>query len=396
VDLSSLHIPYTLPIVLLVLAFIVKFPTFMRAWRDTDVRATVLLLFLAVAVFFSITPANIERINDATGVPNFAAPLAYSLLTAFFASCLTMTISWKEEPSARRRRVLRSIWAIYASIIAALWITFALAEVPDERIYDIDTYYANTPWMREHILLYLVAHMVSGVVAAGMIWTWIGKVAAPWLRIGLVFLQLGYSFGLLFDLAKFAAIGARWADSDWDFLSTDVAPPFALLDAVLVALGFILPQIGPPLTDWCRDLVTFWRLRPLWRTLRPLNLSPAAVQIRVTDTLSRRVMHRKKDIHDGLLRLGPYYDDTLRAQVHQAAVQTGHGQDRADAIARAAALLTAIDAYRQAPDEENGEARAMPNDLPTLISMARGLRRRRTVDALRHQAASRESATQRA
>lgn len=392
-DLSALHIPYALPIVLLTVAFIVKFPTFMRAWRDTDVRATIMLLFLAVAVFLSITPANIERINDVTGVTNFAAPLAYSLLTAFFASCLTMTISWKEEPSPRRQRILRSIWATYAGIIAALWLTFTLAEVPDERIYDIDTYYANTPWMREHILLYLVAHLVSGVVAAGMIWTWIGKVAAPWLRAGLVCLQLGYSFGLLFDLAKLAAIGARWANTDWDFLSTDLAPPFALLDAILVAIGFILPQVGPPLVDWCRDLMAYWSLRPLWLTLRPLDLSPAAVKVRVTDPLSRRLMHRKKDIHDGLLRLSPYYDDSVRTVVQQEAAAAGHDATGANGMARAAALLTAIDVYKQSPDDQDREARPIQSDLPTLISMARGLRRRRSLEALRRQAARKESGT---
>ncbi|MFC9058892.1 MAB_1171c family putative transporter [Streptomyces sp. NPDC057074] len=394
-DPSSLHIPYALPVALLVAAFIVKFPTFLRAWRDTDVRATILLLFLAVAVFFSITPANIARINDATGVTNFAAPLAYSLLTTFFASVLTMTISWREQPSPRRRRILRTIWAIYAGIVAALWITFSLAEVPDERIYDIDTYYANTPWMREHVLLYLLAHTVSGVVAAGMIWTWVGKVSARWLRAGLVCLQVGYTFGLLFDIAKFIAIGARWADTDWDFLSTDLAPPFALLDAILVAIGFILPQVGPHLTDWCRDLLSYRRLQPLWRTLRPLDLSPAAVRVRPTDALSRRLMHRKKDIHDGLLSLGPYYDDKVRVDVHHAATRSGHDPDRADSLARTAALLAAIDTYKQSPDEPGKEAQPIRSDLPTLISMAHGLRRRRTVDTLRHQVATRESATAR-
>ncbi|RSN40449.1 hypothetical protein DMH12_35660 [Streptomyces sp. WAC 04229] len=235
-----------------------------------------------------------------------------------------MTISWREQPSPRRRRILRTIWAIYAGIVAALWIVFSLAEVPDERIYDIDTYYANTPWMREHVLLHLLAHTVSGVVAAGMIWPWVGKVSARWLRAGLVCLQAGHT-----------------------------------------------------------------------RTLRPLDLSPAAVQVRPTDALSRRLMHRKKDIYDGLLSLGPYYDDQVRVDVHHAATRTGHDPDRADSLARTAALLAAIDAYKQSPDEPGKEAQPIRSDLPTLISMAHGLRRRRTVGTLRHQVATRESATAR-
>ncbi|CAM5320483.1 hypothetical protein SGRIM128S_01975 [Streptomyces griseomycini] len=80
-----------------------------------------------------------------------------------------MIMRWREEPSHRRRRRMRRVYAIYAGVIAALWGTFLLAEAPVARIYDLDTYYATTPWMREHILLYLVAHMVSSLVAASML-----------------------------------------------------------------------------------------------------------------------------------------------------------------------------------------------------------------------------------
>ncbi|MGW4227560.1 hypothetical protein ACWEG1_29340 [Streptomyces bauhiniae] len=55
------------------LALALKAPTFLRAWQDSDVRATTLLLLLAAAVFVSVPPAVIHRVNTVTGVPNLAA-----------------------------------------------------------------------------------------------------------------------------------------------------------------------------------------------------------------------------------------------------------------------------------------------------------------------------------
>ncbi len=158
-------------------ALVLKAPTLLRAWRDPDVRATTLLLLWASAVLVVITPINIHRLNVITGVPNIAAPWAYSFLTAFCATGLTMIMRWREPPSNRRRRRMIAIYWIYAGIGLGLWSTFLLADVPEPRIYDLDTYYASTPWMREHILLYVLAHAVSSLVAAGMLWKWYPAIA---------------------------------------------------------------------------------------------------------------------------------------------------------------------------------------------------------------------------
>ncbi len=40
-------------------------------------------------------------------------------------------------------------------MIVALWVLFLPADAPAERLRDLDTYYATTPFMREEILLYL-------------------------------------------------------------------------------------------------------------------------------------------------------------------------------------------------------------------------------------------------
>ncbi|WP_308316052.1 hypothetical protein [Streptomyces sp. Babs14] len=105
---------YAVPTALLLIALVLKFPTLVRAWRDPDVRATTLLLSFATVVLVVITPVNIARLNELTGVPNIASPWAYSFLTAFCATGLTMIMRWREEPSPRRRRRMRRVYWIYA------------------------------------------------------------------------------------------------------------------------------------------------------------------------------------------------------------------------------------------------------------------------------------------
>ncbi len=268
---------YAVPTALLLIALVLKFPTLVRAWRDPDVRATTLLLSFATVVLVVITPVNIARLNELTGVPNIASPWAYSFLTAFCATGLTMIMRWREEPSPRRRRRMRRVYWIYAGIVVALWVTFLLADVPEPRIYDLDTYYAGTPWMREHILLYLSAHMVSSLVATSMLWKWFPRIENRWLKSGVVCLQAGFASGLVFDAAKLTALTARWSGHDWDVLSTRAAPPFALLEAVLVAVGFIVPQVGPSLQNRIHERREYRQLRPLWSAVRdvvPSTLSP--------------------------------------------------------------------------------------------------------------------------
>lgn len=392
--LADLHIPYTLPAVLLLTAFFLKLPTFVRFWRVPDVRSTTLLLLLAAGVFVSVPPASIAAINRVTGVPNLAAPWVYSLLTAFCGSCLTMIITWREEPSPKRRRRVRLVWSIYLGIIVALWATFVLADTSVERIYDLDTYYANTPFMREHILLYLVAHMVSALVAAYMIWTWLGRVSAPWLRAGLMCLQMGYASGLVFDVTKLAAVGARWTDTNWDKLSTHLAPPFALFDAILVAIGFIIPQAGPYLQERRRTAVEYKTLYPLWRTLRSLDPAPARVRMGPLSPMDVRLLVLRNGIRDGLLRLLPYLDEDRRRHAHRLALAAGHTDAQATALAAAADITAAVNAFHASPisPEDSEDATHASSDLLDLAPISLALRDRATVDAIRRQAATTERA----
>jgi hypothetical protein len=391
--ISHFHIPYVLPTVLLATALLLKAPTFLRAMRDADVRATTILLTCATAVLVVITPANIHRLNVWTGIPNIAAPWAYSFLTAFCATGLTMIMRWREPPSKRRDRRMRAIYWIYAGIIAALWVTFILADVPEPRIYDLDTYYATTPWMRDHTLLYVLAHMVSSLIAAYMLWKWYPEVTHRWLRTGLVCLQVGYASGLVFDAAKLAAVSARWTGHNLDWMSTKAAPPFALLEAVLVALGFIAPQIGPWFQKSGRELRDYRRLRALWRTVRVVQPAAAAARFGWWVPLDLRLLQRQQRIHDALRLLAPYFCHDTYQRAHTAAVAK-FDDEQARGIAGAIALQDAADAYQRRQPRHTGDQipRIGPEVIDHLDRVARALSRPRLSDSIRQRVTTTESA----
>ncbi|MFI9603361.1 MAB_1171c family putative transporter [Streptomyces sp. NPDC052043] len=387
------HVPYILPTALLAIALAVKAPTFVRAWRDPDVRATTLLLTFATAVLVVITPVNIHRLNVLTGVPNIAAPWAYSFLTAVNATGLTMIMRWREAPSEGRRRRMTRIYWIYAAVGVGLWATFLLADAPEPRIYDLDTYYAGTPWMREHILLYVLAHMVSSLVAASMLWRWLPEVTNRWLKSGVVFLQIGFALGLVFDIAKLIAVGARWFGTDLDWLSTQAAPPFALLEAVFVALGFIAPQAGPALQSWSRDQRDYRRLRPLWHAVRVVKPASAAARLGFWAPLDLRLIQRQQRIHDALRLLAPYLDQGLYRQAYEAAA-AAHDADRAHGIAGALAIQAATDAYRNQTPTSSGQPHQAASDIADHIdAVSRALHRPRTIGGMRQRVTSTESVT---
>ncbi|MFG2118288.1 MAB_1171c family putative transporter [Streptomyces sp. NPDC048710] len=344
-DMAGSFAAYAVPAVLLAVAFVIKLPLLRRAWQDPILRATALLLGIGAVVFASLPPGNLHRLNEITGIPNFAGLWVYSLLTAYCGACLWLIITWREPPSAVRSRRTRTVWLFYGAIILGLWTTFLLGDHHVERLRDLDTYYANTPWMREFALLYLAAHMVSALVAAGILWAWFKEVEDTWLRRAVVFLQVAYALGLIFDVAKLAAIGARWSGRDWDWLSTYVAPPFAIAEAGLVAVGFIAGQAGP-VADERRDLVrTHRRLKPLWQAMLTVTPPAAPATGRVSGAALRLEL-RRAAINDGLLKLSPHLSPSRRHRAHQAATAAGYPDSAARGIAGAVDILIATDILR--------------------------------------------------
>ncbi|WP_329277410.1 MAB_1171c family putative transporter [Streptomyces sp. NBC_01451] len=337
------------PIVFLTAALVFKLPSIVRLWRDPLRRAVGGLLLLACGIFVLAAPPAVAWTNRVTGVPNLAAPLVYSFLVAFCGASLLLMIAWRggltghSPGSARARRAMRWVAAGHMCVIVALWALFALADVPVERRRDLDTYYARTPFMRELIVLYLLAHTTSCVLTYRLIRDWIHTVALDvWLRRGLRSLAVGYAANLVFDAAKGTAVVARWAGADLDPLSTELAPLAAGFAAVLIATGFVLPHAGQYLRDRWRIRRGLLRLGPLYDLLRTATARGVPFSLRATPEL--RLTRRETFIRDALLQLARHFDGELRRRAYEAAVDLGHGPGRAGALAAAVTIRDAIEA----------------------------------------------------
>ncbi|MFV0136176.1 MAB_1171c family putative transporter [Streptomyces sp. HMX87] len=376
------------PATVLASALAIKLPTIIRFWSDPLLRAVGGLLLLACAVFVFVAPSTIAWVNRVTGVPNISAPWVYSLLTAFCGSCLLLIIAWRNglsDRSAATRRARRWVVSGYAGVIVALWVLFALADASVERLQDLDTYYATEPFMRELILLYLLAHTTAVLITSKLIWNWIRTDGLDaWLRWGLKFLGLGYAMNLVFAAAKLTAVVARWTGGDLDRLNTDVAPPVACLSAVLIAIGFILPHAGQYLHERWRLRLAHRELRPLYALMRTVQGGGVPFVLRSSPEL--RLTRRETFIRDALLPLARGLDEELRRRCYAAARGLGFAPDRARALAAAVAVLDAVDA-RQRPG--TGGAAGDPDTtelLREIGALSRALRRPDDIRAVRTRA----------
>ncbi|MFH8494766.1 MAB_1171c family putative transporter [Streptomyces coeruleorubidus] len=391
--LDAFSVSFWLPIGALTIALAMKLPSLVRMWRDPMLRAVGGLLLFACAVFVFASPSVIGWTNRVTGVPNIAAPLVYSLLTALCASWLLLIVAWRNglsDRSGSTRRAARWVVFAYAAVVVALWVLFWLADVPVERRRDLDTYYANTPFMREEILLYLLAHTVACSVTARLIWNWVRTDGLDaWLRWGLRFLGVGYATNLLFDVTKLTAVVARMTGHDLDWLSTYVAPSAACLSATMVAIGFIIPHGGQYLHERWRIRLAHWQLRPLYLLLRTVNGGGAPFTPRATGEL--RLIRRETYIRDVLLQLSRHLDEELRERSYDAALGLGFEPGRAKALAAAVTILDAVAARERAPQTDSAAAPSGPDTaylLQEIQAVSLALRHRDHIEAVRSRAAA--------
>ncbi|MFB7502688.1 MAB_1171c family putative transporter [Streptomyces broussonetiae] len=384
--LGEFYISFWIPTTVLTAALVIKLPTIIRLWRDPLLRAVGGLLLLACAVFVFCTPSTIHRVNQLTGVPNMSAPWCYSLITAMSGSGLLLIVTWRNglsDRSAVTRRTVRRVVLGYLGVIVALWVLFLLADAPVERVRDLDTYYAGTPFMREEILLYLTAHTVACTIASRLIWNWAHTEGLDaWLRWGLKLLGTGYALNLVFDAAKVTAVVARWSGHDLDWLSTNLAPPVAALSAILVAAGFILPHAGQYLHDRWQVRRAHRELRPLYRLMRSASGDTVPFVLHATPEL--RLTRRETFIRDVLLPLTRYIDTDLASRSYDAALTVGHPAQAARALAAAIAVLDAIEHKRRSPEPAEPATGPDPTDLLRDIGpLSRALRRPEEIETVR-------------
>ncbi|MFG2632588.1 MAB_1171c family putative transporter [Streptomyces sp. NPDC048362] len=370
--------PYSLTAVVLVVSLAYKLPAVIRSGRNPLLRQVGGLLLAACGVFIFAAPPTIRVVNDVTGVTNFSAPWVYSLLTGFCASCLLLIIKWRGGPAASIRRAKYWVYGSYGTLVSALWILFALGDHDVERLRDLDTYYANTPYMREMIVLYLLGHTVAVLITSALLWSWEGRVRGTgWLHRGVVLLGVGYAMNLLYDGVKLTPIVARWTGrDDLDWMSTDLAPPIAALVGLLIALGFILPHAGERLSHWWAIRREYRALRPLARVLHSVPAASAPVALGRFAPIELRLTRRQTFIRDALRHVAPFMDAALRERTREHHLAVGGEPAAAEAAADAATITAAVLSLRA--DDPKAPERPLqqpPESMQALVPVSRALRR---------------------
>ncbi|MFJ6722328.1 MULTISPECIES: MAB_1171c family putative transporter [unclassified Streptomyces] len=378
----------------LLVAMLIKLWDLRKNPRDPILRAVCGTLFLGALIFVTAAPPHLAKINEWFGTPNIAAPIVYCILTAFDGINIVLLIHWRgNEDEARTRRQTRLCLIAYLGVMAAIALLFALGDAPVERLRDLDTYYATTPFIREMIVLYLAAHSVAAVTMTVLCWRWSRQVPGS-LRLGLLTIAAGSSFAFVFDLLKYTAVAARWTGGNLDWLSTHVAFSLAGVSALLVAAGFLIPPLGQGASSRWGMFQQFQQLKPLWLEIRPEIPRTCPKPMSWWRSMDLRLMQRERDIHDAVLRLGPYFDASTGKRVYAEALAEHAERRRARGEADASVIAGAVIAKAASRPAVNPEDRWMltsTEDPEDLVRMSDALARSPRVQAIRRWAALAES-----
>ncbi|MFF3209510.1 MAB_1171c family putative transporter [Streptomyces sp. NPDC002886] len=375
------------------LATAVKLWALRKNPRDPLLWAVTATLFVAAFLFVTAAPPNLAVINEWLGIPNIAAPIVYSILTAFDGISIVLLIHWRgNEDSRVTLRQTRLCLSAYATVMVALYALFALGDAPVERLRDLDTYYSGTPWIREMILLYLAAHSVAAVTMILLCLRWSRQVPGT-LKAGLLLITTGAVCMFGYDLLKFTAIIARWLGHNWDSLSTTVAFNLAGFSAFLFTAGFMLPPIGQGVGSRWRALRRFRRLQPLWWEIHPEIPPTSPPPMPWWQPVERRLMQRERDIFDAVLRLMPWFDRSIGAEVYALALaehsEIRRARGEADACVIAHAVIQKGHAVPALPSEHRWTVSSI-EDSEDLADMSTAMLRSTRVEVTRQSNASAE------
>ncbi|MFE9773767.1 MAB_1171c family putative transporter [Streptomyces sp. NPDC005931] len=360
--------------VMLLLVCAAKVPALLRRRHDPLLRAACLLLLAAGCLMILAAPRSIAELNRRTGIANFAAPVVYMTMTAFAGASLLLLINWRPAPAAQTRRYSRLCVGVYGLAILAIAVLFRAGSAPVEQRTLFDAYYATTPFIREMIVLYLVAQGVAMMAASVLCRRWSAEVRGS-LRAGLLVLAVAYLLNVCYVVLRLVAVAARWAGHDLDFLVDEVSPRLSAPACLLGALGFTLPLAGPRVAQTVRVVRELRQLDPLWRALRDVS-TPGAVRAPLCwwrNPPAVLLTGRRTALYDAILALTPYCDPAVREAAHRAALNDGRGEADAAFAADAAMILAARERRRAVPDELPDTPPPLSWRAQDLVSLSRAL-----------------------
>ncbi|MEV7503245.1 MAB_1171c family putative transporter [Streptomyces sp. NPDC093018] len=328
-----------------------KLPPLAQRRRDPLLWSAFTQLFAGGCIMLLAAPQSIVALNRATGITNCAALVVYAALTAYSGASLLLIIHWRPAPPEQTRRAARWCVAAYSLAVLTVVVLFWAGNTPVEEVTLFDSYYAGTPWIREMIVTYLLAHGVAAVANVTLCRRWSKEVHGS-LRAGLHLLVAAYLLHVGYDVTRLVAVGARWFGHDLDFLISQVSPRFAALSAVIGAVGYALPLIGPRAARTVQVVRQLRQLAPMWRLLRDVP-TPGAIRSALPwwrTSPAMLLMSRRTALYDAILALAPYCEPAVRDAAHRAALSRCPDEASAAASADAAMIVVAVERRRAHPD----------------------------------------------
>lgn len=349
---ASGNLVYYVSGVTLLLVGASKLPALVRRRHDMLLRAACLLLFAGGCSMLLAAPGSIVELNRRSGMANLAAPVFFATMTAFSGASLLLIINWRPAPPQQTLRASRLCVAVYSLTILAIFLLYWAGSAPVEQVTLFDAYYANTPYIREMIVTYLVAQGVAMMAASALCWRWSREVHGS-LRAGLRILAPAYLIIVCNAVVRLVAVAARWTGHSLDFLVDKVSPQLVAPAALLGAIGFALPLAGPRVMTGARAIRQLWQLTPLWRALRDVP-TPNAVRASLPwwrTPPAVLLTARKTALYDAILALTPYCDPAVREMAYHAALSKGEDAPSAGVTAEAAMILIARERQCAVPEQ---------------------------------------------
>ncbi|WP_404959628.1 DUF6545 domain-containing protein [Streptomyces sp. 147326] len=329
-----------------------KLPALARRRHDMLLRAACVLLFAGGCSMLLAAPGSIVALNRLTGMANLAAPVFFATMTAFSGASLLLIINWRPTPPQQTLRASRLCVAVYSLAILTIFALYWAGSAPVEQVALFDVYYADTPYIREMILTYLLAQGVAMTAASALCWRWSREVHGS-LRAGLRILAPAYLLIVCNAVVRLVAVAARWTGHNLDFLVDEVSPQLVAPSTILGAVGFALPLAGPRVMTSARAVRQLWQLAPLWRALQDVP-TPNAVRASLPwwgTAPTVLLTARKTALYDALLTLTPYCDPAVREVAYRAALCKDDDVFSAAVTADAAMLLIARERQRAVPEQ---------------------------------------------
>ncbi|MGW0608700.1 MAB_1171c family putative transporter [Streptomyces sp. NPDC002640] len=336
--------------------------------RDPLKRAVAVVALLGSCCFTLGAPPTVAIINKITSTPNAAVPITYAAMMAFSAASLSLMIRWHGGSTSRARRAIHVCETAYAAVGIAVFVLFAAGEAATARPTDFDTYYSTTPYIRELIVLYLLAHLVAALATCILCTVW-SRATRGWVRASLLLFAAGWTSMAGYSVCKLVAVSGRWTGQAWDALSTQIAPLLAAVGTCFVMAGYVLPASGRRL-DSVRQVRA---LAPLHHLVVP-DGSRFTIRLGVLSALDvhLHLTRRVSVIRDSLHRMDKYLDDRVWSEIYQELRDAGVDLRRAETFATAVMVTYAAHPDREVvPAEHRG---SVPLEEPALVQLSEAVR----------------------